>query len=43
MVVAEGAEVPASYRLTFWPGVMYPVEPSPNLEVIYAESGRLEW
>jgi hypothetical protein len=41
MVFVEGAEAPVAYRLTFEPGVVYPVEPGPNLELGYMESGNL--
>ncbi len=41
MVFKEGAQVPVAYRLTFEPGVVYPVVPGPNLEVGYMESGSL--
>lgn len=41
MVFAEGEEAPVRYRLSFESGVVYPVEPSANLELIYAESGSL--
>lgn len=41
VIFAEGAESPASYRLTFAAGVIYEVMPSPNLEVVYMESGSM--
>jgi hypothetical protein len=41
VVFVEGQENPSLYRLHFDAGVVYPVEPGPNLEVAYLESGSL--
>jgi hypothetical protein len=40
-VFAEGRQDPSLYRLTFAPGVMYPIAESPALELAYVESGAL--
>jgi quercetin dioxygenase-like cupin family protein len=40
-VFVEGQENPSLYRLSFEPGVSYPVEPGPNLELVYMEAGSL--
>lgn len=40
-VFVEGREEPVLYRLHFDPGVVYPVEPGPNLELGYVEAGTL--
>lgn len=40
-VFAEGRQDPSLYRLTFAPGVTYPIAESPALELAYMESGAL--
>ncbi len=41
MTFVEGQENPSLYRLSFEPGVSYPVQESPSLELVYMESGTL--
>lgn len=41
MVFAPGAMEPGSYRLHFEPGVVYQVQSSGALELVYIESGEL--
>jgi len=41
MVFVEGQENPSLYRLSFAPGVSYPVQESPGLELVYMESGTM--
>lgn len=41
VVFVEGQEDPPLYRLSFEPGVSYPVQPGPNLELVYMEAGSL--
>ncbi len=36
-----GQEAPALYRLTFTPGVVYRVEPAPEISLVYQEAGEL--
>lgn len=40
-VFVEGQQNPSLYRLHFQPGVSYPVQPGPNLEIAYMEAGSL--
>jgi hypothetical protein len=41
VVFVEGSESPVLYRLHFEPGVVYPVEPGVNLELVHVEAGSL--
>jgi hypothetical protein len=41
LAFAAGEENPALYRLTFAPGVVYEVEPAPEISIVYGESGSL--
>ncbi|MDQ3654961.1 MAG: hypothetical protein M3457_07775 [Chloroflexota bacterium] len=41
MVFVEGQENPSLYDLHFAPGVTYPVQASPSLELVYMESGTM--
>ncbi|MBA2470499.1 MAG: hypothetical protein H0V37_13930 [Chloroflexia bacterium] len=41
MTFVEGQENPSLYRLSFEPGVSYPVQESPSLELVYMESGTM--
>ena len=38
---APGQETPSLYRLTFAPGVVYPIAPAPDISLVYAEAGSL--
>jgi quercetin dioxygenase-like cupin family protein len=41
VVFVDEQENPSLYRLSFEPGVSYPVEPGPNLELVFMEAGSL--
>ncbi len=41
LAFAEGQEVPSLYRLTFAPGVVYPITPAPDISLVYGEAGML--
>ncbi len=41
LVFVEGQENPSLYRVHFDPGVSYPVQESPSLELVYMESGSM--
>ncbi len=41
LAFAMGQEAPSLYRLTFAPGVIYRVEPAPDISLAYLETGAL--
>ncbi|MDP9359343.1 MAG: hypothetical protein M3R02_29470 [Chloroflexota bacterium] len=41
LAFAAGQETPALYRLTFAPGVVYPIAPAPEISLVYSEAGML--